>query len=218
MISEGPTRTARLKSTLLMTAAGMVFGVGVGYTVGHLVKHHVIDTSLLTWSDQVAVLLGVSLSGSGGVVIAATLFRSLSKTVIEPNVGRSLTPRIAQFYRLQAGVMVLAGVMLLLPVLGVSLPDGGSMRQPLLALIVVLFALQTVGNLLIWRRSDEFLRKVIADTGAVCFWLLQGALFLWAATERLGLLPRLSSWDAVAVLMLVYTAASISIAIRRGAR
>jgi hypothetical protein len=195
-----------------------VFGGGTGYAVGRLAKHHVIDTSLLTWSDQVAVFLGVSLSGAGGVVIAATLLRSLSKTLIEPSVGRSLTPRIAHFYRLQAGVMVLAGVMLLLPVLGVSLPDLGARRQAFLALVVVLFALQTYGNLLIWRRSDEFLRKVIADTGAVCFWLLQGALFLWAAAERLGLRGRLSSWDAVAVLMLVYTAASISIAIRRGAR
>ena len=82
--------------------------------------------------------------------------------------------------------------------------------------IVALFLVQTVGNLILWQRSDELVRQVMAETGAVSFWLLQGALFLWAAGEKLNLLPALSLWDAVAVLMASYLLISTLVSARRG--
>ena len=51
---------------------------------------------------------------------------------------------------------------------------------------------------------------------AICFWVLQGALFLWAAGEKLGLAPALSTWDCLTVLMVFYLAVSAVIGFRRG--
>jgi hypothetical protein len=212
MTSDGKTRNTQL----VLAAVGAAIGAGCGFTVGRLIKHQAIDLSRLAWSDTTIIFIGVSMIAIGAVVAAATVVRALSKRMIEPAAGRTLTPPIARFYRLQAAVLLLAGIMLLLPVIGTLLPDRAPARTALFVLVLILFGLQTYANLLIWRRSDEFLRKVIADTGAVCFWLLQGGLFLWAAGERLAMLPRLSSWDAVAILMLVYGAASASISLRRG--
>jgi hypothetical protein len=194
-----------------------VLGGSFGYAVGHLIKSRSIGLRDLAWSDLVAMALGASLIGIGAVVAVATVVRALRARMIEPVVGRPMTPPITRFYRLQALVLLLAGVMLVLPVAGDHQYSGASLREGLFALVVLLFGLQTYVNLLIWQRSDEFLRKIIADTGAVCFWLLQGALFLWAAGEHLSILPQLSSWDAVAILMLVYSVASVWISVRRGA-
>jgi hypothetical protein len=210
------TSHAQIYTTRIsLAAAGALLGGGFGYAVGHLMKSSSIRLGDLAWSDLVAMTLGASLIGIGAIAAAATVVRKLRATIIEPTAGRPMTPAIARFYRLQALVLVLAGVMLLLPVAGLVRDAGASVRMELFALVVLMFGLQTYGNLLIWRRSDEFLRKIIADTGAVCFWVLQGALFLWAAGEHLSLLPRLSSWDAVAILMLVYSVASVSISLRR---
>jgi len=91
---------------------------------------------------------------------------------------------------LQIAVFLLAGVMFLLPMYAPAsvAPDmvfGG---------IVLLLAIQTVANVMLWRRADEMLRQVMADTSAIAFWALQTALFLYAAAERLGLVDSISAW------------------------
>ena len=112
-------------------------------------------------------------------------------------------------FRLQAVSLGLAGVMILLPVL-----SGGSvMKTPWLAamvfaLIVGLFMWQSVVNVRVWRQSDEFQRGQLMLVCAITFWVGQGALFLWAAAERLRLAPSLSSWDIVLLLMTLYVLAS----------
>jgi hypothetical protein len=90
---------------------------------------------------------------------------------------------------------------------------GSVMKTPQLAgwvfgLIVVLFVWQSVVNVMAWRRSDEFQRAQLTLVCAVTFWIGQGALFLWAAAERLRLAPALSSWEIILLLMTLYVLAS----------
>ncbi|OYX01637.1 MAG: hypothetical protein B7Z12_13760, partial [Caulobacter vibrioides] len=44
----------------------------------------------------------------------------------------------------------------------------------------------------------------------------QGLLFLWAAGEKLGLLPQLTLWDATSVMMAAYLVIGLTITWRRG--
>jgi hypothetical protein len=50
----------------------------------------------------------------------------------------------------------------------------------------------------------------------VTFVILQGALFLWAAGEKLGLLPVLTLWDAACVMMTAYLVIAGIVLWRRG--
>ena len=82
--------------------------------------------------------------------------------------------------------------------------------------IGLLLAIQTVANVMLWRRGVEFLRLVMAETSAFAFWALQTALFLYAAAERLGLVDSISAWALTGILMAVYLLSSIVASARRG--
>jgi hypothetical protein len=82
--------------------------------------------------------------------------------------------------------------------------------------LVALFLLQTAGNIAVWVRSDELMRKAMAEISAISFVILQGALFLWAAGEKLGLLPALSLWDAVCICTSAYLVIAGVVTWRRG--
>jgi hypothetical protein len=122
------------------------------------------------------------------------------------------------FFVLQAGVLILAGAMLAAPVIFefVAIGAQGAVAKPLMAAVLVAFAVQTWLNILIWRRADEVFRQVIAEAGALSFWSLQGLFFVWACGEKLKLVPPISSWDAVTVLMGAYLMLSTIVAYRRG--
>ena len=81
--------------------------------------------------------------------------------------------------------------------------------------LAVVFVIQTIANILVWRASDSFNRRLSMEAGALSFWGLQGALFLWAAAERMGLAPPVTAWSAVVVLMTVYLLASFWTGMRR---
>lgn len=112
---------------------------------------------------------------------------------------------------LQITVTALAGIMLLAPIapLGLS-PDVTFVG------IAALLAIQTVANILLWRRADELLRRVTVEAGALTFWLSQGVLFLYAAAERLGLAAEVNAWTLIGILMALYILASSIVATRRG--
>ena len=97
---------------------------------------------------------------------------------------------------------------------------GGSSTEALvgmaMGLIILLFALHTVLNIRMWRGVDELLRRTTLEAATATFFLGQGLLFLWAAAERLSLLPPLTAWDAYAVLMTLYLFVSAVVSARRG--
>ena len=60
------------------------------------------------------------------------------------------------------------------------------------------------------------LRRIMAETSVMAFWVLQTALFLYAAAERLGLVESITAWGLTGILMAVYLLASIVASARRG--
>jgi len=80
---------------------------------------------------------------------------------------------------------------------------------------VAVFAFQTILNILVWRGADTFNRRISIEAGALSFWSLQGALFLWAAAERMGLAPAITAWGGLVIVMSVYLLAGAWAGVRR---
>jgi len=95
-------------------------------------------------------------------------------------------------------------------------PLAPQLGQAIMAGVIALFLLQTLLNLTVWTRADEMMRQMIAESGSICFWVLQGGLFLWAAAEKLDIAPALSAWDLMTILMGVYLVVSSALSLRRG--
>ncbi len=215
MDADKPAQPRRLR--LLLAAPLAVMGALAGYGVGRLLKARHFGLNVSNWSDGLAMLLAASMMAMGLLILAFTLNRGLAGRMVDPAGGRPASKSQLSFYRQQGLVMLLAGVMMALPLAMVIGELSQPLRLGLMAAIVLLFAVQSAFNFIVWRRADEFVRRLIAETSAVCFWLLQSALFLWAAGERLALLPPISAWTGTVVLMSVYLTASAFISLRRGA-
>ncbi len=206
------------RARIAQGVAGLIVGGGLGYLIGRVIKQGRIDVSDLTWSDNVAVLIAVMLFVAGTVLVAATFSKRLAARVIDPASDRPARPAQIVFYRQQAVVLALSGVMMAAPVVArvLSQPLSGQLAGAVMAAIVGLFLLQTLLNLSVWTRADEMIRQMVGEAGAVCFWVLQGALFLWAAAEKLELVPALTAWDMMTILMGFYLVISSVISVRRG--
>jgi hypothetical protein len=216
LLEPKPRRTRR---TIIMALAGAFIGWPVGWFVGRLVKSHRVPD--LQWGDLGALMIAVALMGLGLIVLALTANRrgrAILASPDAPEFDRAVGPDQTTFFRLQAAVLLLAGAMLVAPVV-FGWADSSAQRafaRPAMAAVVVVFVLQTVCNVLIWQRADEVFRQVIAETGAFSFWLLQGLYFLWAVGVKFGVFPEVSSWNAVTILMGAYLMVSAVVAWRRG--
>jgi hypothetical protein len=150
------------------------------------------------WADRLALAMAFALL-TVAILSAVTL-------VVRP----SSIPKGCGI--LQVVVFALAGLMFLAPIYASDF-----VRADLVfTAIVAVFALQTVANVLLWRRADEMMRRVMAETSMMAFWALQSALFLYAAAERLGLVESITAWGMIGILMAVYLVSSIVAAARRG--
>lgn len=198
---------------------GAVIGLAAMISVDHLRDAGLFDISSLSWSHALGLTLGVIMGGSGLFAIAVSFNARLTASALDPDTKTSPRPGQTTYYRQQGGVLLLAGLMMAAPVAAV-LAFGEAPPRPLaiamLAGLVGASLIQTMLNLSVWNRADEMVRRMIAETGSICFWLLQGLFFLWAAAEVLGLAPALSSWDLMTILMAVYLAVSGAAALQRG--
>lgn len=196
--------------------AGFLFGVA-GYGVGHMLAGaYPSDADLLDrlaprWADLLAV--GVALFLLGGSIF--TLIISLDPRRLGRLYkleGPASSEETAQA-RLQALVMSFSGVLVLLPLIfsfaGLSPVFG-------VVAVGILMILHTVMNVRVYRQADELLRRAMMEAATVAFFLGQGALFVWAAAERMGAVPPITAWDIYAVLMCLYLVASITVSVRRG--
>ena len=186
---------SRRKAMTLAVLAGIGAVAGA---VGGYVAENALDLSDAGWPDILAGAVGLALLVSAAASTGAVLLR---KATVPSNCAW-----------LQIATLLLAGVMLLLPMIAPSTWAPGVA----FGLVIVLFGLQTWANLRLWRIGDELLRRVIVETGAASFWGLQGALFLYAAAERLHLVPTVTAWGLIGVLMTAYVIASSVVSVRRG--
>lgn len=182
---------------LARKALAFVVLAGAGGLIGYLAAT-MTDGMLSRWEDEVAVLMAAVLIGVGLI------------TAVMGAVRPSSVPKGCGV--LQALVMLLAGALFLLPVFGARWAS----PQVVFAAVIALLAVQSLANLMLWRRADEMLRRIMSETSAMAFWAIQLALFLYSAAERLGLVQTISAWGLIGILMGVYMVASMIAAARRG--
>ncbi len=210
--------TPKAKVAAVLGISGAIVGFSSGMLLGKLEKVGTLSLEGLGWSDLLSGLIAMMLIAMGGMILLVSISRKASGRLLDPGGDRDATPAQTGYYRQQGLVALLAGLMLAAPVVAQAAfaPLPLALSSAVMAGILALFLVQTVGNLTLWFRSDELVRRVIAETGAASFWLLQGALFLWAAGEKLNLLPHLSLWDAVSIMMASYLLIASIVASRRG--
>lgn len=170
-----------------------VLGGAFGYGFATLT-----DGVLTRWEDELAVVMAAATIGIGVITAFVVATRP------------SQIPRGCGV--LQVVVMLLAGTLFLLPVFG----SAWTTPEVVFGAVLLLLAVQSGANLLLWRKADEMLRRVMLETSALAFWAVQLSLFIYAAAERLGLIGTISGWGLMGVLMGVYFVASIVAGARRG--
>ncbi|EGF93455.1 putative membrane protein [Asticcacaulis biprosthecium C19] len=190
----------------------LVVGGLVGFTGSRFVSPLM---SGRPWSDHLSMLIAVALGVLGVIILAGRWIGPLGRAMTQSDSNR-LDPLMKRLLSLQGITLILAGLAMgAVPLLSAAAIDR-SLATLVYAGVVAVLAVQTGVNVLIWRRGDEFHRRAMLETGALSFWILQGALFLWAAAERLNLVPALTSWDLMAVTMAVYLVLSSFVAWRLG--
>lgn len=184
-----PSFLRKAGAVALLAGLGGVFGYGAATLT---------DGSLASWEDELAVLMAAAMTG----VAVITAFIVARRPADVPR-GCGI---------LQVVVMLLAAAMFLLPVFGAAWAS----PEMVFGAVLLLVAVQSAANLMLWRTADEMLRRVMLETSALAFWALQLGLFIYAAAERLGLVGTITSWGLMGILMGVYFIASAIAAARRG--
>lgn len=214
-----PIRSAgRLSPRAIRIVIGLLAGAVIGFAVGKVARSGVIDFSERTWSDKASLVIALMMVSVGLIISLVSLNRRAAGQMMDPESGRAATPAQSAFFRQQGFALLLAGVMMAAPVIALMVfdPLPAPISMALMMAIVAAFLVQTVYNLLVWRQADELMRQTISETGAICFWVLQGLLFLWAAAEKLSLAPALSAWDMMTIMMAFYLLVSSTMSVRRG--
>lgn len=117
--------------------------------------------------------------------------------------------------RLQAIVSLLAGVELLVLSWRTDTLTGAT-QAVLLAGLVVLVLLQSWLNYRVWRRGDEFFRRILVEAAVISFVIAQFLLFAWAVLTRFDLVNEPSVLDIYVIVMTIYLLASFVAGMRRG--
>ncbi|WP_448659616.1 hypothetical protein ACPVPU_03820 [Sphingomonas sp. CJ99] len=213
-----PGRRLLVRIIGMFLAGAVVGGVG-GWLVGRFIKRSGVDIAgEWPFIDILTLLLAAVLILAGLMTLFAASSPSRYARMIDKSIepGDAPDPESLWSARNQGVVAALAGIMLALPVLFVNLGDIAAQRVPVAIGVLAVLAWQTWLNLRVWRRADELTRSVIAQTGAICFWTMQLGLFCWALLARLMLVPEVSSWTLMVVLMWGYLIASFIVSWRRG--
>jgi hypothetical protein len=188
---ESPRPSLLRKAALFVLLAALGGAFGFGFAT-------LTDGVLTRWEDELAVVMAAATIGIGVITAFVVATRP------------SQVPRGCGV--LQVVVMLLAGTLFLLPVFG----SAWTTPEVVFGAVLLLLAVQSGANLMLWRNADEMLRRVMLETSALAFWAVQLSLFIYAAAERLGLIGTISGWGLMGVLMGVYFIASIVAGARRG--
>lgn len=222
MIFASKSSKSPFSRRAIQALVGAIVAAPLGYLFGRylvaLEKAGALSVADLGWSDVLALLLAAMMVAVGLVTILVSLSRRALGRQINPEDARPATPSQVVFYAQNGLVLLLAGVMMAIPVLAPVLfsPLSPMIASAAMAGLIALFLVQTAGNIAIWARSDELMRHAMAEIAAISFAILQGLLFLWAAGEKLQLLPSLTLWDAASVMMAAYLVIGMIITWRRG--
>ncbi len=204
------------KKTLILMGVGAVFGVVLGYGFVQALSHLHVQLKQLTWADGLGYWLGVTYFGVGVALYAITYNRKeLARNLEGEQATLPASDEEVRIFRLQSLTLVLAGALILIPLLAMgSLGNTAQRAATIFIGMLALWLLQTWINVRVWRNADEFARLILMKTAAIAFAVCQGGLFLWAAAEHLHLARPLSSWDNMMLLMTVYLGTSAVLGIK----
>lgn len=185
------------KTSPVIRIGGLVLLALAGAVVGSVAARY-IDVSGISGADALNLFIAVVLIGAS---VATSIVFALKSKSLPYGCGP-----------LEALVTALAGIMLLIPLYATTWVSA----EIALGAVTFLLVVQSVLNFMLWRRADEMLRRIMIETMGLAFWALQLALFVYAASERLGLIESLSAWGMIGIMMTVYLVASAIAAARRG--
>jgi large-conductance mechanosensitive channel len=210
-----------------------LIGIGLGGLAGAAVGYGLMTWTMkivpprsLTWSDFVALTVGFALVPIGIFMACLSVNRKqLAKALegpihphaetsdnsVQPATNAEVKQAVAQ-----AVVLILAGVLLLVPVLAQGqIKANALLAGYFYAGIFVLFVVQSIMNIQLWRTGDEFFRRTLLIISAVTFAIGQSILFLYAAAERMHLLPAINSWDVITLLLSLYLLVNFFVGLRQ---
>lgn len=216
---DAPATTRNLWRRMLIAGTiGAPIGGVAGYFVGRALKRGSI-VPLLDWTlaDLFSLLIALTLLISAGYAAWATTSRKRWNEMVEKQPADAVVdPAAIASGRRQAWVAALAGILMLTPPIAAHAGLAMEGRAAIAIALGCLLAVQGWINWGLWRDGDELTRTVIAQTGALCFWVLQLGLFIWAALTRLNLVADVDSWALMTVMMAAYLIVSVTISVRRG--
>lgn len=128
--------------------------------------------------------------------------------------GDDLTAEMTSL-RWQGVVTVLAGAELAILSFGTDHLTGESGPVFLLLLVAILMV-QTWFNIRLWRRGDEFFRRILVEAAVASFAILQFPLLFWAAGARFGYFRDPTGLDIYVMVLVIYLFASGVVSFRRG--
>lgn len=163
------------------------------------------------WVDALALVVAAWLIGGGAFVALLSIRPKWMRRELKLDSPPTAPERGDM--ALSSLAMILAGVLYIIPL--AAGPAGWSSWAAYGGVLLVL-AVQTFVNWRLLQRADELARRVMMEAAALCFWGLQGLLFLYAAAERMAMVAPLTAWTATVILMPVYLAASMWAYARRG--
>lgn len=213
--NDRPASAWRRALTAMIISAPI--GGVIGYSVGRALKQSGTPLPDLSITDVASVMIGIILLFSAGYAYVATTSPARWNRMVEKQpADEPVDPDSLRSGRFQAAVAALAGIMIMTPPIALLNEFGTQALGAIAVGLFVLLAVQSWINWKLWREGDELTRAVIAQTGAICFWVLQLGLFAWAALTKLKLASDVDSWTLVNVLMGAYLIVSVVISTRRG--
>ncbi|MBY0305157.1 MAG: hypothetical protein K2W86_08430 [Sphingomonas sp.] len=216
---DAPATTRNLWRRMLIAGTiGAPIGGVAGYFVGRALKRGSI-VALLDWTlaDLFSLLIALTLLISAGYAAWATTSRKRWNEMVEKQpVDTEVDPAALVEGRRGALVAALGGLLIMVPPIAAHAGLGTEMRSVVALALGALLLVECLINWKMWKDGDELARAVIAQTGALCFWVLQLGLFIWAALARLDLVAEVDSWTLMTILMGAYLVTSVTISVRRG--
>lgn len=206
-----------LRRMAIAFLVGLPTGGVAGYGVGWALKRSGTPPPDVSFADFASIFIGVVLLLSAGYAFfATTSTRRWNRLVERQPSDEPVDPETLQSGRRQGLVAALAGAMYMTPPIALFAGLASPILSVVAAGLFVLLAIECWINWTLWRDGDELTRTVIAQTGAVCFWVLQLGLFVWASLTKLKLASEIDAWSLMTVVMGAYLIGSVVISTRRG--
>ncbi len=206
-----------LRRMAIAFLAGLPMGGLAGYFIVPALKRSGTSLPVVSVADIASIFIGVLLLFAAGYAFFATTSAARWNRLIEKQPDdEPVDPEELQSGRRQALVGVLASAIYVTPPIAVFAGLAPPLLPAIAAGLFVLLAIESWLNWTLWRDGDELTRTVIAQTGALCFWVLQLGFFIWATLTKLKLASEIDAWSLMTVLMGVYLIASVVISNRRG--